>query len=185
MPAFGLLFSNFSLPFPLLEHKELLPPLQQNSKNPNPPSADPFSTPLLRPTSVPKYDSECENFKTKKGYSSLSEQPPVLAGDLLKDTFITRLDVLDAFPSIPHLLEFEEGVYQLFDSIANDEDFPIYVLQTYMLTDILLPNFARLEARKSAGWPFNCSKSDFAEGLELKKPFCDLKQPKVTTQVFQ
>ncbi len=81
--------------------------------------------------------------------------------------------------SIPHLIKFEEDIYKLFDSIAKDKDFPIYILQTYMLTENLLPNFERLEARKSEGWPFNCSRSDFAEGLELMRPFCDPAQPKV------
>ncbi len=96
----------------------------------------------------------------------------------MKDTFISRLAVLSVM-SIPHLIKFEEDIYKLFDSIAKDKDFPIYILQTYMLTENLLPNFERLETRKSEGWPFNCSRSDFAEGLELMRPFCDPAQPKV------
>ncbi len=49
---FGLFFQFYSTLPPSLEQKVLSPPCR---KNPNPPPAGPFSTPLLPPTTVPKY----------------------------------------------------------------------------------------------------------------------------------
>ncbi len=55
VPVLGLFLAISQYPFPLLEQKAL----PSWRKNPNPPPAGPFSTPLLPPTTVPKYTNEC------------------------------------------------------------------------------------------------------------------------------